>query len=761
MATSKSYPESFEVHSDYLTPVEYPHHFKTGFYIEIYYIDRCGYTIATNVQTGESGYINSYKHIYTIYSDIVEGSIDRSIESDYCGSCSLEIEITEGSIFNPKFNSGNITNAHMGVYSATTYTIFKGFNWANKAIRIVKTYDWINDRNKEYTVLSPKFKEGARIINDNDRKLSELCLGWYLVDDTNTSYNDSTRRLSISGTDLISLLDKPHGSALYQNNVAGGSMETSDYSVSGYTIEAGVTPDWAVVKTLEEFSPVILPFYNAFETVNDTYTSIPYDLEFDDSETVYSVLKKIKELYSNMSMYVGTDKALYMRRLPAIWYDRAFTNEFATYIHARDLHNLVLSETTSIDFSNIMNTCTVYGRTNDVGYQPYANYSLGYIARFNEDGTFQKYDWGTDNRIIFPDIEAYGSNPFSAIQIGVRRDVVNDDNLVTEEECWNKGKHEVLKNVQFREKTNITLSDSCFPIFLTMDGLNNLGIGQRWEYTSIQTGETNCYLVNKISHNLTDGTWQVGMQTFRPMSTASIYGYDYEYSMAQNKQDQQITRPIVQMNFREEGWVDFTLSVSDVSSMQGTPSTTSARTIIMELDGLASFNTEVVEINRNGNSNTYSVDPADYVSINGRKLQNDGRHYPQVEVKKGDIVEIRGKNYTTTSGGNETTTTYITYCRHPQLSKDNIATKYVMFKIYADNKLLGETCTEDENGNKVFSYQFPKNKRYIIGVQGYSAQFPPSDYYYEYIDIDNITTAVLTDENNNVLTDEVYRPLMD
>lgn len=754
-----TYPQSFEVHSDYLTPVEYPHHFKTGFYIEIYRIDPWGYSKATNAQTGEYGYIDSYKYMFTIYSDIVEGSVERSIESDYCGSCSLEIAISEGSIFNPKFNSGNITNAHIGEYSDTTYTIFKGFNWADKIIHIVKTYDWINDRNREYTVLSPKFKEGARIYNDNNKQLSELDLGWYLVDNTNTSYNESTRRLSISGTDLISILDKSHGSALYQNNIMGGRLENIDFTPSGYTIKAGVSTYEAVTKTIEEFSPVRIDSYISYNTGNDTNSTIPYDLDFDNSETVYSVLKKIKDLYNSMTLYIGTNKMLFMRRLPTIWYDKVFPTEFATYIHARDLHNLVLSETTSIDFSNIMNTCTVYGRTNDAGYQPYANYSLGYIARFNEDGSF-KTD-STGERVIFPDVASYGNNPFSAIQIGVKRDVVNDDNLMTEEECWNKGRQEVWKNVQFREKTDITLSDSCFPIFLTMDGYQNLGLGQRWEYTSIQTGETNCYLVNKISHNLTDGTWSVGMQTYRPTSTASMYGYDYGYTLSQYEQDQQIPIPIVKMNFREEGWVDFTLNVSDKSGMQGTANTTSIRTIIIETDGMAEFNTEVIERRSNDTINEYSVDPADYVYINGQKLQNDGRHYPQTEVKKGDIIEIRGKSYKTTSGGSETNTTYITYCRYPQLSKDNITTDYIMFKIYADNKLLGETCTEDENGNKIFSYQFPKNKRYIIGVQGYSAQFPPSDYYYEYINIDNITTAVLTDENNNVLTDEVYRPLTD
>ena len=66
----------------------------------------------------------------------------------------------------------------------------------------------------------------------------------------------------------------------------------------------------------------------------------------------------------------------------------------------------------------------------------------------------------------------------------------------------------------------------------------------------------------------------------------------------------------------------------------------------------------------------------------------------------------------------------------------------------------------DEEGNKVFAYQFSQNKNYLIGVQGYSAQFPPSEYAYTTINVNNIEEAILT-ENGEVLTDEVYKPLTD
>ena len=62
--------------------------------------------------------------------------------------------------------------------------------------------------------------------------------------------------------------------------------------------------------------------------------------------------------------------------------------------------------------------------------------------------------------------------------------------------------------------------------------------------------------------------------------------------------------------------------------------------------------------------------------------------------------------------------------------------------------------------NKVFEYQFERNGTYTIQVQGYSPQFPPSDYAEIKLTIDTVTTTYLTNNDGKQLTNENYIPLI-
>ena len=78
---------------------------------------------------------------------------------------------------------------------------------------------------------------------------------------------------------------------------------------------------------------------------------------------------------------------------------------------------------------------------------------------------------------------------------------------------------------------------------------------------------------------------------------------------------------------------------------------------------------------------------------------------------------------------------------------------------FVDDKFIGETCTEDENYWKVFEYQFENNGTYKIYVSAYSSFYEPSEKTWISIKIDNIDNAILTDTQNNKLTDEQYNLL--
>ena len=94
---------------------------------------------------------------------------------------------------------------------------------------------------------------------------------------------------------------------------------------------------------------------------------------------------------------------------------------------------------------------------------------------------------------------------------------IQDDTCLTSEDCYYAGRWKCIKNVEFKEKTTIVLCDNYVKQIFEGDALENLGVGGLIEYTSIHTGETNLYMLNKLSHSFTDGTWTLEMQPFKPI----------------------------------------------------------------------------------------------------------------------------------------------------------------------------------------------------------------------------------------------------
>ena len=91
----------YTVGNDYLTPTVYSQHFCTSFYIELYSYRLDGYEI--NYET-------------TLKGNWINGSIDRDRSSEYCGSCSLELALSDDCIFDCDEN----------------------YLWENKIIKIIR-----------------------------------------------------------------------------------------------------------------------------------------------------------------------------------------------------------------------------------------------------------------------------------------------------------------------------------------------------------------------------------------------------------------------------------------------------------------------------------------------------------------------------------------------------------------------------------------------------------------------------------------------
>lgn len=507
----------YTVGNDYLTPTVYSQHFCTSFYIELYSYRLDGYEI--NYET-------------TLKGNWINGSIDRDRSSEYCGSCSLELALSDDCIFDCDEN----------------------YLWENKIIKIIKTYNFLNDKGKKYYHIDAK----SPYFYDNSNTDVTLSLGYYVVDSSSCKYDQSTRTLSLSGTDIMSIYGAEHGSCLTDfrsdptgigNHVIYNPTYITDLVIPAKDEDDKMVDiDGAAQTLIDMCSPFELeskyiamadsfsddknsslgqPDENGNISYMATEKYIPYDLEFGTEIYLYDPLKKIKDLYEDRIMYMSVKRLkFFMRKMTRSYADLMYSN----WIFGRQLANLVISENTTINRSEIYNYYDVYGKESDDGTaQPHNIYRLELTK-----------------------------HPFSIHSIGIHRKVIQDDGCLTNDDCYYTGRWSCVKNIEFKETTTVVLCDNYVTGIFERDGLENLGVGSLIEYTSIHTGETNLYMLNKLSHSFTDGTWTLEMQPFRPLRETGndiISGVDIPLNGAGK-----LYAPKVEYEIGENGKVVFTVN---------------------------------------------------------------------------------------------------------------------------------------------------------------------------------------------------------
>jgi len=557
-----SYINPFKIKSDYLTPIEYPHNFSTSFYFDIYYYNNA----------------RVLSKIGTVYGDILSGNITKDRSSEFLSSMTLEMVVSD----------------------TCEYKLSANYNWNNKVISLHKKYEFLNDRFYRDSENNDTFN-----AEDIGNDITNVDMGYFVVDSTTYKYDDSSRTLSFSGTDILSCFSSSHGGTLIDYN-------TWKYDIDGFQIPAGNDLYGTVNTLLDTFSP--LEIENRFITISESETSsgmvVPYDLDFEAETSLYDMLKKVKDLYENRIMYMGNNFRFYMYILPRCW-RMHYLNGYYTTALARHFTNLVISETVNVDHNDIVNYITVEGKSIST-----TNIATGEVTVQYPTGTY----FINDN-----------NNPFSVNTIGIRKKVMQSDNCLTDDDCYNKALWECYYNTEFRETTSIVISDNCVPLFLSTNGMTEAwSVGSCCEYTSIITGETNLYIINKVDHNLADGTYSIDMQRFRPLASEPTY---IESSYPEGTSDSE-------KDPYDPNWGKYDIKTPVVSIDYGD-------------NGLV----------------TFTCNNEDYTEFTLFKFW---------QVKNGQEI------------------------------------------------FIGETCTEDENLNKVFNYKFEDNGTYTIKVGGYSPYYPPS-----------------------------------
>ena len=186
---------------------------------------------------------------------------------------------------------------------------------------------------------------------------------------TDYTYNPNACTLQINCSDLVCFLN---------GDVAGAleGLENIIYAEEDYTIRE------AIIETLTGLTP-FQKYY-----VADMPKPVPYDLEFGATDTVWSILTKLRDLYPGYEMYFDTDGTFICKEIATQESDPiVLDNSF--------LQKLYMSETDNGVLSGVRNVSKVWGKCNDTDYYTesctYDATSNTYTAHFvgialNDDG---------------------------------------------------------------------------------------------------------------------------------------------------------------------------------------------------------------------------------------------------------------------------------------------------------------------------------------------------------------------------------------
>lgn len=262
----------------------------------------------------------------------------------------------------------------------------------------------------------------------------------------------------------------------------------------------------------------IIPIHSILVNLQNGNSLPPYNLEFNGDTTLYDVIKKVTELYPRQAIYFDAD-----RRLNVVQYALTWGGEYEKSIAAKrkDLSGLTLDEHWSINLENLQNFTVVWGRNQScMGYYGITSIK-GYCDKCGKLYEFYLFSndyickiCGTPLRRLFMSDEQYSTQ-----RRGTLKQVIYNDNLLTDEECFNAAKTLTLESCRAKKTLSVTLFDRYLPLYDSSNGTmwgSDTGVGRLVEYTSTLTGETDLYTLLKWSNDFNSGTVTLELEPFYP-----------------------------------------------------------------------------------------------------------------------------------------------------------------------------------------------------------------------------------------------------
>lgn len=378
-------------------------------------------------------------------------------------------------------------------------------------------------------------------------------MGLYNFTVLNYTYDKLTNTVNVNCVDLMSELNGTRNGYLDAQGVQINATKGTKISKVITDILDNNTnfKKYIVEEIGSEYKTTTSPY------TGEAYSDLPYDIELSGDTTIYQIFNKLCNLYPNWEMFFDVDGVFHIQHIPTKDSDPIFiTNDI--------IDPLVISENSSIDYSKIANTISVWGKLLESDrYSETSSYSNGVysitLGSFSSDSipeninigfktssassgdiflkinSFSELPIKTEDNItpvlekdklyivkynsissqfdFLGEAQVYGrytvtdiNNPFCVQNIG---EVVRSfsggeyDNIYSSELAEQRAKWEAYK-ATILQKT-LTLNSILIPW---------LDVNKKVEYTSKRTKEKNIYMVQTINFDIVAWTMSVTLNEF-------------------------------------------------------------------------------------------------------------------------------------------------------------------------------------------------------------------------------------------------------
>lgn len=256
---------------------------------------------------------DNFQTIYEMNHEFISGEMSINVDSEIRNTFSMTLAVTDRNV---------------GIEEDKLL-------WINRFIKVIVGVKVPYPTNNLYTY------NGIDVIKPtrNDDIL------WYdkgIFVLTDYSYNPQNGTLSVNCSDLVCRL----------NGEVGGALEGFEPIVYA---EDGITIREAIINTLIQLTP--FKKYN----IADMPKPIPYDLEFSNTDTVWTILTKLRDLYAGYEMFFDVDGTFVCKKVSTLESDPVVLDDSI-------LQKLYISEIDNGVLKDIRNVSKVWGKCLDTDY---------------------------------------------------------------------------------------------------------------------------------------------------------------------------------------------------------------------------------------------------------------------------------------------------------------------------------------------------------------------------------------------------------